>query len=86
MYWSTYLHISLLTHLCRSNKCKDMMIYFSYINVFQVQWVKILTVSLPQYWRPSFPCDGTGQHGALTNCDSGDSHFLVIWKMEQVHI
>lgn len=85
MYVSTYLHISLLIYLCR-NKSKDVMIAFAYINIFQVQGVKILMVSLPQYQRPPFPCDGTGQHSALANCDCGDSHFLVIWKMEQVHV
>lgn len=58
----------------------------SYIDVFQVQGVQILMVSLPQYRRPPLPCDGTSQHGTLANCDSGDAHFLVIWKGEQVHI
>lgn len=58
----------------------------SYIDVFQVQGVQILTVSLPQYRRPALPRDGTSQHSALANCDSGNSHFLVIGKVEQVHI
>lgn len=43
-------------------------------------------VSLPQDRRPPLPCDGAGQHGALANRYRGDAHFLVIGKVEQVHI
>lgn len=43
-------------------------------------------VSLPQYRRPPLSGDSTSQHGALANRYSGDAHFLVIWKGEQVHI
>lgn len=58
----------------------------SYIDVFQVQGVQILTVSPPQYRRPPLPRDGTSQHGALANRHSGNTHFLVIREVEQVHI
>lgn len=58
----------------------------SYVDVFQVQGVQILMVSLPQYRRPPLPHDGTSQHSALANCYGGNAHFLVIRKGEQVHI
>lgn len=58
----------------------------SYIDVFQVQGVQVLMVSLPQYRRPPLPADGTCHHGALAHRYCGDAHFLVIWEAEQVHI
>lgn len=58
----------------------------SYVDVFQVQGVQALIVSLPQYRRPLLPGDGAGQHGALSDGHSGDAHSLVLWKGEQVHI
>lgn len=58
----------------------------SYVDVFQVQGVQILMVSLPQYSRPPLPCDGTSQYSALANCYCCDAHFLVLRKGEQVDI
>lgn len=72
--------------LSRNNKSESVVTVSSYIDVLQVQGVQILMVSLPQYRRPSFPRDGTSQHGALAHCYCGDAHFLVIWKGEQVDI
>lgn len=58
----------------------------SYIDVFQVQGVQVLIVSLPQYRRPPLPRDGTSQHGALADCYCREADFLVFWEIEDVHI
>lgn len=69
-----------------NNESERVMTAGSYVDVFQVQGVQILMVSLPQYRRPPLPRDGTSQHSALANCHGGNAHLLVIRKGEQVHI
>lgn len=58
----------------------------SYIDVFQVQGVQILMVSLPQYRRSPFTCDGASQHSTLAHRYCCHADFLVLWKGEQVRI
>lgn len=58
----------------------------SYIDVFQVQGVQILTVSLPQYGRPLVTRDGTCQHNTLADCHRRNADFLVIWKVKQENL
>lgn len=69
-----------------NNESQRAVTAASYVDVFQVQGVQILMVSLPQYGRPPLPLDGTSQHGALTHCYNGSAHFLVVGEGEQVHI